>query len=91
MTMKIVRLNNREKYAKVLDLVNKGVQQKQIAVEVGITEKTVTRWLRDWKAQQRKDTKLLAKLYDRLQATIANPNSKPSEIKELVQVYNMLK
>lgn len=89
--MKVIKMQNKEKYSQAVELASKGVQQKDIAVQIGITEKTVSRWLKDWKAQQSKHSKLLDELQTRLEKAIANPDTKPSEIKELAQVYNMLK
>lgn len=49
----MTKTENQAKQSKAIELAKRGLQQKQIAVEIGATEKTVGNWLKDWKAEQR--------------------------------------
>ena len=89
--MKVIKTENRNKYSQAVEMALTGISQKEIAQIVGVTEKTVGKWLRELNEQKSNHIALVKDLQKRLKETINNPNSKPSEIKELMQVYNMLK
>ena len=77
--MKVIKMQNKEKYSQAVELAGKGLTQKQIAEQIGMTEKTVSNWLKDWKAQQSKHSKLLDGLQARLEKAITAPT--PSQAK----------
>jgi hypothetical protein len=71
-------------FLKTLELYNNGFNQKQISIKTGITEKTVSLWLREVKLKKENNQEVIKKLETRLSELVSNNNTSTQSIKNIV-------
>lgn len=68
---------------KAIKLFLKGVSQKEIAIQLGVTEKTVYTWLKEIKEKYDKNQQDIKALGVRIRNLIETPNSDTNDIRNL--------
>lgn len=84
------RIQNIEKYNKCLEMFSIGVEQKEIARILSITEKTVTKWLKPNKAYIKDLSETKVNIINRINLALKN-NEPASVIKDLSYSLTVLK
>ena len=77
-------------FTKVLSLYGKGFNQKEIALKIGVTEKTVGNWLRDVKESEVDNTASLKKLENKLKKLLQDKSSSTEDIKNITIAIKQL-
>ncbi len=70
-------------FPKVLDLYSKNLNQKQISLQLGLTEKTVGNWLKEIKKLKTFNTDRLEELQTKLKELLQDENSSTDDIKNI--------
>ncbi|MBB1192602.1 hypothetical protein DNC80_02830 [Flavobacterium sp. SOK18b] len=76
--------------AKALELYKMDLTQKEIGEKLGITEKTIGKWSKEWKQAQTIETTTLANLKNRLLAMSIDKTTPIVDIKNLILVIQQL-
>lgn len=84
------RNNNKEKYSQTLELYKQGFEQKQIANLVGVTEKTIGKWLKPIKQENKETETLKATLIRQIQNAV-DTGATADTIKALSYSLSVLK
>jgi DNA-binding transcriptional regulator LsrR (DeoR family) len=80
-----------EQKALAYNLYFKNINQKEIGKQLGISEKTISKWAKDWKESKTVKTDTIDNLEKRL-LTMTNDSTTPiADIKSLVYVIQQLK
>jgi transposase-like protein len=66
------------------------INQKSIGKMIGVTEKTVGKWAREWKQSQNINTETIANLKARLLKLTADPMTPIADIKSLVWIIQQV-
>jgi predicted transcriptional regulator len=69
---------------KALQLINQGHSQKDIAIKLNVSEKTVGKWAAEWRYIDNQKNESIKNLTIRLNELSLNKDSKISDIKDLV-------
>jgi transposase len=78
------------KKIRVVQLFKRGLNQRQIAIKEGLTEKTVGLWLKPIKASKKENTKNIQILESKLKILLENKTASPREIKDLTTAIKQL-
>lgn len=70
-------------FTKVLNLHDKNVNQKQIALQLGLSQKTVGHWLKDIKQLKIANTERLKELEDKLKGLLQDKQCSTEDIKNI--------
>lgn len=81
--MRIANSKRRLLEKKVISLYRKKVSNKAIAEEVGVTEKTVASWLKDFKDLETEIKENIKALDKRLKIMLENPNTPTEQIRDI--------
>ena len=76
--------------AKALELYKLDLTQKQISEKLGVGEKTIGKWAKDWKQAQTLETTTLTNLKNRLLEMSTNKATSIVDIKNLISVIHQL-
>lgn len=74
----------------VLKLFKSGLNQKQIAIKVGLTEKTVGLWLKPLKASKKENARNIQILENKLKILLENKTAAARDIKDLTTAIKQL-
>lgn len=64
--------------------------QKEIAQQVGTTDKTLGKWVREWKKEQAPVMDMVNNCIKRINAKLSDPKADPKEIQILVDTLGKL-
>lgn len=87
--MKRVRKPQEKKQAKALFLKG-NITKKEIAQRVGVQEKTIGNWTKEWDAKRSGLLVAVNNCFNRLNEKLADPQADPNEIKILVETLGKL-
>jgi len=78
------------KKIRVIQLFKRGLNQKQIAIKEGLTEKTVGIWLKPFKASKKENATNIKILENKLKVLLESKTASPREIKDLTTAIKQL-
>jgi len=68
---------------RILKLFNKGFTKKQIYLKTGVTEKTIRKWVRNWKNRDAPRHEILKELWSKLEVQSKQEKLNAEEIKSI--------
>ncbi len=77
-------------FTKVLNLYSEGLNQKEIAFKIGLTEKTVGNWLKNVKQSEASNSERLVELENKLKELLQDKSSSTADIKNITIAIKQL-
>ncbi|MDD2819823.1 MAG: helix-turn-helix domain-containing protein [Flavobacterium sp.] len=91
--IKIVKENMKHNIkikTKVLNLLNEGLNVKEVSIQTKVTEKTIAKWVRKWRENDKPKQEILTTLWDKLSEQSKNDKLNAAEIKAITQSIQKL-
>jgi transposase len=82
--------SKRKEKQEAIKLLRTGITQKEVSKNVGVNEKTMSIWAREWKQEAVLDNRSIANLKNRLFETSANIDTPTEALKNLVWCIKQL-
>lgn len=74
----------------VLNLLNEGLNVKEVSLQTKVTEKTIAKWVRKWRENDKPKQEILTTLWERLLDQSKNDKLNSLETKEITQSIQKL-
>jgi transposase-like protein len=74
----------------VLNLLNEGLNVKEVSLQTKVTEKTIAKWVRKWRENDKPKQEILTTLWEKLSEQSKKDKLNAIEIKQITQSIQKL-